>query len=194
VRFEKSNVISLSRLYWKVIYHNAFYLLAGRPMIRLFAITQHHRFRSIGKTKIIGDDIFIGYCVEFSRRLQEEDPLMYKNLFVKNKFIFIQYSDYKFQNFMFGEYAVPARYQKLKASGIGALMIYGFYCTESFGRTIGSHVRCIRQPGFSKIPIQKAYTWLTEHQFPDTILEWFSPKNKMAKNEAPNAGGVRPTN
>ncbi|MCE0522008.1 MAG: hypothetical protein LV480_03760 [Methylacidiphilales bacterium] len=115
---------------------------------------------------------------------------MYDDLFVKNKFVFIQYSDTTYQNIMFGEYAVPAHYQKLKANGVGALMIYGFFCTASSGRTLSSYVRQMRQPINSRIPKEKTYIWLTEHQFPDAISEWFSKnlqKGGFNQNKATNA-------
>jgi hypothetical protein len=89
---------------------------------------------------------------------------------------------------MFGEYAVPAHYQKLKANGVGALMIYGFFCTTLSGRTLRSYVRQMRQPGYSKVPKEKTYMWLMEHQFPAAISEWFN-KNKTT-NASVGSGTV----
>ncbi len=172
---------SLVKLYWRVIYHNAFLLLIMRPILRLNAICLKQQFRLIGKTKLIGDLDFIGNCEEFSQLLRKIDSIMHEDIFIKNKFVFIQYNDAPFKNVMFGEYAVPARYQKPKASGVGALMIYGFYLTEFFGRTLGSNVRIYRQPG-SRIPKDKTYLWLTEHHFPDEISEWFN-QNKATNTE-----------
>ena len=162
-----------SRLYWKVIYHNAYFLLRVRPFARMYAIFQGHRFRSIGTTKVIGDRAFIGYCEEFSECLRKIDPAMYAGLFVENQFIFNQYSDIYYQNVLFAEYAVPSHYQKLKAKGVGAAMIYGFYSTTLSGRTVTSYLQMISRPGYSKIPKEQTYLWLTKHQFPEEIFRWY---------------------
>lgn len=165
--------IDLIASYPRFIFTYYFSRFLTGSLIRLLARSLKHEFCLIGKTKVIGNHEFIRSCEEFSKQLERIDRPMYDELFIKNKFVFIQYSDAKYQNIMAGEYAVPLHYQKLKAQGIGALMIYGFFCTTILGRSFSSYIRNRRQRGFARIINEKTYGWLTEHQFPETICKWY---------------------
>jgi hypothetical protein len=173
MRSKVHDIVSLNIFWIRMFLYRYLSLMVTGYLIRLLAIFQRHHFQYIGKTRIIGSYEFIGFCEDFSRRLQQIDLTMYEELFIKNRFVFIQCGDVPYMDKMAGEYAVPSIYQELKADGIGALMIYGFFSTSVFGRDLVTFGRQSRQPGISKIPNKKTYAWLTEHHFPEKICEWY---------------------
>jgi hypothetical protein len=162
-------------MYLRAACYYAFSLLVMRPILRILALVSGHKTQCIGKVKIIGDVNFIASCEEFSQWLQNNNPSMHDDLFVKNTFVFIQYSDAKYFNILLGEFAVPAHYQKFKASGVGALMVYALFKSQLCGTTLGSFDRFSLEAKTNNVLArEKTYTWLIQNQFPDTICKWFN--------------------